>query len=138
MTSKGIEPQFAFGHGLTYTAFDYRTLVLKPEGAALRVSFIVQNKGDVAGTAVPQVYVGPAANVPDYVQQAVRSLRGFDPIELRPHETKRVEITLDARSFQYWDERGQAWTFAPGARTISVGESSRDLRLTGQAAPNKK
>jgi beta-glucosidase len=87
---------------------------------------------------VPQVYVGPAPNVPDYVQQAERSLRGFDRIELRPNETKRVEITLNTRSFEYWDERAQAWMFAPGTRTIWVGESSRDLRLEGKAAPNKK
>jgi beta-glucosidase len=98
---------------------------------------IIQNKGSATGTAVPQVYVGPAPNVPDYVQQAVRSLRGFDRVELRPNEAKRVEIVLDQRSFQYWDEQSQSWTTAPGARTIWVGESSRDLRLSGQAAPAK-
>ncbi len=132
-----IEPQFAFGHGLSYTTFEYRNLVLKPEGSTMRVSFIVQNKGAVAGTAVPQVYVGPAANVPSYVQQAVRSLRGFERVELRPNEAKRVEITLNARSFQYWDEQAQAWTTAPGSRTIWVGQSSRDLVLSGVAAPGK-
>ena len=135
---QGITPQFAFGHGLSYTTFEYRNLVLKPEGETMRVSFIVQNKGNVTGTAVPQVYVGPAPNVPDYVQQAVRALRGFSRVELRPNEAKRVEITLNARSFQYWDEQAQAWTTAPGTRTIWVGESSRDLRLSGQEAPNKQ
>jgi len=135
---QGIEPQFAFGHGLSYTTFEYRNLVLKPEGETMRVSFEVQNKGKVTGTAVPQVYVGPAPNVPDYVQQAVRALRGFATLDLRPNETKRVEITLNARSFQYWDEKAQAWAMAPGVRTIWVGESSRDLRISGQAAPAKK
>jgi len=136
--TKNIAPMFPFGHGLSYTDFEYRNLVLKPQGETMRVSFIVQNRGQVAGTAAPQVYVGPAPNVPDSVQQAVRALRGFATLELRPNEAKRVEITLNARSFQYWDEKAQAWATAPGVRTIWVGESSRDLRLSGNAAPAKK
>ena len=135
---QGIEPQFAFGHGLSYTTFEYRNLVFKPEGETMRVSFIVQNKGDVTGTAVPQVYVGPAPNVPDYVQQAVRALRGFATLELRPNEAKRVEITLNARSFQYWDEQSQAWTTAPGVRTIWVGESSPRPAPVGRRCTGKE
>jgi beta-glucosidase len=129
-------PLFPFGHGLSYTSFEYRNLVLKAEtGGAVRVSFIVQNKGDVAGTVVPQVYVGEAPGIPDYAQQAVRALRGFDKVELRPNEAKRVEITLDPRSFQYWDEVSHGWTFLGGERTIWVGDSSRDLRLSGVVTP---
>jgi beta-glucosidase len=130
------QPLFPFGHGLSYTTFEYRNLVLKEEkGGTVRVSFIVQNKGGVTGTVVPQVYVGAAPGIPDYAQQAVRALRGFDRVELRPNEAKRVEITLDPRSFQYWDEMAHAWTFLGGARTIWVGDSSRDLRLSGVVTP---
>ena len=132
----GYQPLFPFGHGLSYTTFEYRNLVLKEEkGGTVRVSFIVQNKGAVAGTVVPQVYVGEAPGMPEYAQQAVRALRGFDRVELRPNESKRVEITLNPRSFQYWDEMTHAWTFLDGTRTISVGDSSRDLRLSGVVAP---
>ncbi|MFN2104137.1 MAG: fibronectin type III-like domain-contianing protein [Candidatus Promineifilaceae bacterium] len=73
--------------------------------------------------------------MPAYAQQAVRALRGFDRVELRPNESKRVEITLDPRSFQYWDEVAHAWTFLGGERTIWVGDSSRDLRLSGTVSP---
>jgi len=129
----GYTPLFPFGHGLSYTTFEYRDLVLKAEkGGTVRVSFIVQNKGDVAGTVVPQVYVGAA---PSPIEQTVRALRGFDRVELRPNEAKRVEITLDPRSFQYWDEATHAWTFLAGTRTIWVGDSSRDLRLSGDVTP---
>jgi beta-glucosidase len=129
-------PLFPFGHGLSYTTFEYRNLVLKAEtDGAVRVSFIVQNKGDVAGTVVPQVYVGQAPGMPEYAQQAVRALRGFDKVELRANEAKRVEITLDPRSFQYWDEVSHGWTFLGGSRTIWVGDSSRDLRLSGDVTP---
>lgn len=129
-------PLFPFGHGLSYTTFEYRNLVLKAEkGGTVRVSFIVQNKGDVAGAVVPQVYVGGAQGIPEYAQQAVRALRGFDRVELRPNEAKRVEITLDPHSFQYWDEVTHAWTFLGGSRTIWVGDSSRDLRLSDVVTP---
>jgi beta-glucosidase len=127
----GYTPLFPFGHGLSYTSFEYRDLVLTPQGTAMRVSFFVQNTGAVTGVVVPQVYVGPAPNVPSYAQQADRALRGFDRVELRPSEAKQIEITLDRRSFQYWDEQTHRWTMAPGVRTIWVGDSSRDLRLSG-------
>jgi len=130
------QPLFPFGHGLSYTTFEYRNLVLKAEkDGTVRVSFIVQNKGGVTGTVVPQVYVGAAPSIPEYAQQAVRALRGFDRVELRPNEAKRVEIILDAESFRYWDEVQHAWTFLPGSRTIWVGDSSRDLRLSGTVTP---
>ena len=134
--ANNFAPLFPFGHGLSYTTFEYRNLVLKAEkGGTVRVSFIVQNKGKVAGAVVPQVYVGGAPSIPEYAQQAVRMLRGFDKVELRPNEAKRVEITLDPRSFQYWDEMSHGWTFLGGQRTISVGDSSRDLRLSGNVTP---
>ena len=62
-------------------------------------------------------------------------LRCFDKVQLQPNEAKRVEITLDPRSFQYWDELEHAWKFLGGARTIWVGDSSRDLRLSGVTTP---
>lgn len=110
--------------------------MLKAEkGGTVRVSFIVQNKGDVTCSVVPQVYVGAAPGISEYAQQAVRALRGFDPVEGQPNEAKRVEITLDPRSFEYWDEVTHGWTFLGGSRTIWVGDSSRDLRLLSDIGP---
>lgn len=77
----------------------------------MRVSFIVQNKGDMTGVIVPQFYVGAIPSIPKYAQQAVCALRGFDRVELRPNVAKRFEITLDPRSFQYWDEMAHSWMF---------------------------
>jgi beta-glucosidase len=129
----GYTPLFPFGHGLSYTTFAYRNLVLKAEkGGTVRVSFIVQNMGTVAGAVVPQVYVGAA---PSPIEQTVRALRGFSKVELQPGDARRVEITLDPRSFQYWNAETHAWTFLAGPRTIWVGDSSRDLRLSGNVAP---
>jgi beta-glucosidase len=94
---------------------------MKEDGSAT-VTFGVRNSGRAAGAVVPQVYVGPGPVI-DGVQQAVRSLRGFDRVYLEPGQIKQVTITLDQRSFQYWSESGQRWVTNYGNRTIFVGDA---------------
>jgi beta-glucosidase len=127
----GLPVRFPFGHGLTYTTFRYGGLQLSAHDGGATVTFTVENTGKVAGTAVPQVYVGPGAKVPPGVQQAVRALRGFDRVELGAGEARRVSISLDERSFQYWDSPSQTWRTASGPRQVWVGEGLGDLRLSG-------
>ena len=127
----GIPVRFPFGHGLSYTTFRYGGLAVAPQGGGATVTFTVENTGKVTGAAVPQVYVGPGATAPSAVQQAVRALRGFERVELGPGERRSVSITLDPRSFQYWDSASQSWRTAPGPRQIWVGEGLGDLRLSG-------
>lgn len=134
--AKGYAPLFPFGHGLSYSNFDYTNLMIKPQkDGTVNISFVIRNKSNVAGATVAQVYVGATKNMPSYAQQAVRALRGFQRVELAARQAARIDMTLDARSFQYWDEQAHGWKFAGGARTISVGESSRDLRLNGTVTP---
>ncbi|WP_158911213.1 glycoside hydrolase family 3 C-terminal domain-containing protein [Granulicella sp. L56] len=115
--------QFPFGFGLSYTSFKFSALKLRPnKDGSLTVNFDLTNTGSVAGAAVPQVYVGPGPAVSG-VQQAVRSLRGFDRVYLEPGQVKHMTIVLDARSFQYWSETGQRWITNRGRRTIFVGEA---------------
>ncbi len=121
--SLGLPVQFPFGFGLSYTTFKFSALKLQPKAdGTVGVTFAVTNTGHTAGAVVPQVYVGPGPAVAN-VQQAVRSLRGFDRIELEPRQSKQVAITLDQRSFQYWNEPEQRWTTNFGDRTIFVGEA---------------
>jgi beta-glucosidase len=127
----GIPVRFQFGHGLSYTTFRYDGLRVRQDRDHATVTFTVRNTGKVAGTAVPQVYVGPAASVPPGVLQAVRSLRGFDRVELAPGESRQVSIALDPRSFRYWSSAAQSWKTAPGERELWVGEGLGDLRLSG-------
>ena len=115
--------QFPFGYGLSYTRFKLSGLKLAPkEDGTISVTFTVTNAGRMAGAAVPQVYVG-AGRAIDGVQQAVRSLRGFDRVYLEPGQAKLVTITLDQRSFQYWSEPRQQWITDYGSRTIFVGDA---------------
>ncbi|MGW2677789.1 glycoside hydrolase family 3 protein [Streptomyces sp. NPDC001436] len=127
---QGVTPLFPFGHGLSYTTFDYRDLAVErtASGAAVRVT--VRNSGPVAGKEAVQVYLGPSAQVS--APQAVKKLAGYTKVSLEPGEEKRVTVPVDARQLQYWDTGRHAWTGAPGPRAVSVGSSSADLRLTSR------
>jgi beta-glucosidase len=97
------------------------------------VSFQVENTGSVQGSEVPQVYVGAPANPPPSVQFAVQKLVGFQPVELDPGEGEQVSIHVSKRELSYWSTPAQSWVLPGGERKISVGASSRDLRLHGSA-----
>ena len=127
---QNIEPLFAFGHGLSYTTFDYSGLdIAKASDGGLDVKVNIKNTGSVASDEVPQVYLGAPGEAPSGVQFPVRALVAFDRVHLAPGESKRVTIHVEPRQLQYWSTKGQKWTAPTGKRTVSVGASSRDLRL---------
>ena len=127
---QNIEPLFAFGHGLSYSTFDYSGLgVLKTDDGGLDVDVNIRNTGSVAADEVPQVYVGTPDQIPAGVQFPVRTLVAFDRIHLGPGETRSITLHVAPRQLQYWSTRDQKWTTATGKRIVSVGASSRDLRL---------
>jgi beta-glucosidase len=121
--------QFPFGFGLSFSKFQFSKLNLtKRDDGSVTVAFDVSNASAVAGAVVPQVYVGPGPELAS-MQQAVRSLRGFDRVYLDPGETRRVSIDLDERSFQYWSEPSQKWITNYGRRTIFVGDADAPSHL---------
>jgi beta-glucosidase len=125
-----IEPLFAFGHGLTYTTFEYTGLqVDKTSDSGLDIRVHIRNTGTVDSDEVPQVYLGAPSEIPDGVQFPVRALAAFDRIHLSAGEGKTVTLHVPARQLQYWSTRDGRWVTARGKRTVSVGASSRDLRL---------
>jgi beta-glucosidase len=144
---EGIAPLFPFGWGLSYTSFRFSKLRVHRSGAGLDVSFAVTNTGHRLGDDVAQVYVGPAPSVPAGAQQAARSLGGFERVELRPGQTRRLTIHVgpgsarggygDRRAFQFWSTTSQSWATAAGARRVWVGDAdtASRLRLTKVATP---
>jgi beta-glucosidase len=128
-----LAPQYPFGYGLSYTRFQFSALTLRSGGDGVDATFTVTNTGGRTGTEVAQVYVGPGPRVAG-VQQAVRSLRGFQRVTLGPGESSTVTIHLDRRSFQYWNQTQQRWTTLAGERTIWVGnaDTPSDLPLHAQ------
>ena len=127
---ENIEPLFAFGHGLSYTTFAYSGLgVLKDSDGGLEVDLNIRNTGNVASDEVPQVYLGPPSEIPDGVQFPVRALVAFDRIHLAAGESKTLALHVPERQLQYWSTKEGKWVTPSGRRTVSVGRSSRDLRL---------
>jgi beta-glucosidase len=133
----GIEPQYAFGHGLSYTSYEYsrlRTAAVAGEdgGTVLQATVDVTNTGTVAGTETVQVYVG---NLPTRrVSSAPVSLAGFETVTLAPGERQRVTITLSPESLSYWDVDLDEWRTPTGTIQVKVGAASDDIRLTSNLA----
>lgn len=128
---ENIEPQFAFGYGLSYTKFAYANFkVVKAADGGANVSVDIKNTGDVAGDEVPQVYVDAPKSQPAGAQFAVRTLAAFDRVTLRAGETKTVHMHVAQRQFQYWSTPQNAWVTPEGSRELKIGPSSRDLVLS--------
>ena len=126
----GIEPLFPFGHGLSYTQFEYRDVQLGgvsfyPEDT-LSVSLTVINTGDVAGAEVVQLYI--AEQQPNDVRPP-QSLKGFKKIWLAPGEAKSLALELPLVQLNIFYPQHDAWRPKPGAYTVRLGSSSRDIRL---------
>ncbi|RHW37474.1 beta-glucosidase [Lysinibacillus yapensis] len=128
----GIEPAFAFGHGLSYTTFNYRNIQAKAvrkgenNNLDITISLYLCNLGVVSGSEVVQVYVG---KLPTKVDTPSKQLAGFKKIELLPGKQELVEIKLDPKAFSYWDEENDEWVTPSGEVPIYVGSSSKDIRL---------
>jgi beta-glucosidase len=136
--SQNIEPLYPFGYGLSYTSFSYRNVRVAPrlkgKAGSVSVSFDVRNTGSRAGTATPQVYL----TLPSASGEPGRRLVGYEQVSLKPGQSSRVQLTIDAAAadhpFGFWNTGIHAWDIVPGAYTVQVGASSRDLPLTGSFA----
>lgn len=129
----GLTPRFPFGHGLSYTTFNYDDLVVSPQSSdgtePIRATFTLSNTGSVAGAEVAQAYLA----VPEGLGEPVRKLVGFAKVWLEPGESRQVEIVIDpydvTHPLAWWDADAHLWQTIGGTHTLHVGASSRDLRL---------
>ncbi|MFJ7169983.1 beta-glucosidase [Streptomyces globosus] len=126
-----VAPLFPFGHGLSYTSWEYADLSVRPEGGGLRVEFTVRNTGRRKGTEVAQVYVGPSPRLA--LDQPVRALAGYRRLTLGPGQSERVAVAVDARALSCWDPERHGWVLGTGRREVFAGRSSRDLPLRAGA-----
>jgi beta-glucosidase len=125
-----VKPQFAFGHGLSYTQFAYSNFRVSTQGNTATVTFTVRNTGKMAGAEVAQVYVKQEKSA---LPRPEKELKGFEKVFLNPGEQKEVTVALNEEAFRYFDDRVNAWTLEPGSFEFLVGSSSRDIRLSGKA-----
>lgn len=118
---------FPFGHGLSYTMFEYRDLRAETGADGIvRVSVTVKNTGERVGKEAVQIYVGHEGKI----SSPVRQLKGFEKLELAPGEEKTAEFILDKRAFAYYNAETGCWITEGGEYSIEAGSSSRDIRLT--------
>lgn len=131
--ASGRDVSYPFGHGLSYTSFDYSALTAAITGRAehgdltITVTCKVTNTGDRAGKEVVQLYV---ADPHAQVARPIRELRAFTKINLEPGAAETVTFHLDARDLSYWSTKHHRWLLEAGVFELAIGASSRDLRLT--------
>ena len=123
---KGIQPVFAFGHGLSYTTFSYVDLKVTG-GDTITATFTVTNTGKRAGADVPQVYFTDAAGV-----KRMRLL-GFERVALEPGESKSVRVIADPRLLARFDVKAGQWRIAGGAYKVVLAKSADAPVLTAEA-----
>jgi beta-glucosidase len=125
---KQVEPLFPFGHGLSYTTFEYSALKVESSGkigTLVNVSLQVKNSGTRAGKEVVQVYV---RDVQSSVLRPVKELKGFAKVVLQPGQSQAVNFTLDERAFAFYSPERHGWVVEEGEFELLVGSSSRDIR----------
>ncbi|KAK4156122.1 beta-glucosidase cel3A [Chaetomidium leptoderma] len=144
-----IEPRYEFGFGLSYTNFTYAAITITstatsgpatgatiPGGAAdlwedvATVTAVITNSGSVAGAEVAQLYLTlPSSSAPSATPP--KQLRGFAKLKLAAGARGTATFNLRRRDLSYWDSARQQWVVPAGRFGVSVGASSRDVRLTG-------
>ena len=126
--AKGLDVTFPFGHGLSYTTFEYgaATAETNADGDVV-VRLDVTNTGARDGREVVQVYVALERSI---VQRAPREIKAFASVALAAGETRAVELVVRREDLAYWDVRVDRWVVEGGVYTVEVGASSRDIRST--------
>jgi beta-glucosidase len=125
------EPLFAFGHGLTFSSFDYADLEVPATAAAgqpVEVRLTLANTGAHPAKETVQLYIRPHAPA---LPRPVKELKGFAKLDLAPGERRAVSFTLTPRDFAYYDPQKPGWATDPGRYDILIAASAADVRLTG-------
>lgn len=133
--ANGVTPRFPFGHGLSYTTFNYEKIEMRqhpnPVGsddkaAIAEVIVTVTNTGSVSGSEVVQLYV----QYPSAAGEPPKQLRSFGKVDLRAKQSQSVVLPIRKRDISIWNAESHAWEVVPGDYKLMVGSSSAKIRLS--------
>ncbi|MBE6973410.1 MAG: hypothetical protein E7440_05980 [Ruminococcaceae bacterium] len=132
--TRHIEPMFPFGHGLSYTTFEFDHLRMKENFCydsedTFEVTVRVTNTGDRAGAEVVQLYLTDEVSTQ---QKVLKELKGFQKVFLQPGESRDVTIVLNRESLNSFDQELGKWVCEPGWFTVRLGSSSRKILVEGR------
>ncbi|WP_277983308.1 beta-glucosidase [Sphingomonas faeni] len=116
---ENLKPLFPFGHGLSYTRFDYSDLTVRPDGDAVVATVTVRNTGARVGADVAQAYVSLSGRGGFPVR-----LVGFDKVTLAPGESRRIQMRVDPRLIARFDSRAGSWRVAAGTYRLAIGRDA--------------
>lgn len=129
--TKKIAPLFAFGHGLSYTTFDFGKVSADRKNISgndkITFTVPVTNTGDVAGAEVVQLYISDPKCT---VERPSKELKGFAKVFLQPGETKNVTLEISKDDLSYFNADNHEWTVEPGEFKALVGPASDDIKTT--------
>ena len=124
---KGIEPEYPFGYGLSYSAFEYSDLeIVEVEPNGFQVNFSIKNIGKHGAKEISQLYVKPLEPT---IERPFKELKGFIKTNLKTKEKKMATIELPLSAFAYFDEEGNHWKLDHGEYEILIGSSSTNIKL---------
>ena len=117
---------FPFGHGLSYSTFEYKNLALKTADDKLEVNFEIENVSAIDGKEVSQIYVRAASS---YVYRPYKELKGFAKTLVKAGKKEKVTAKLNLRAFEYWSVGHDRWEVEDGIYEIIVAASVADEKL---------
>ena len=123
---KGIKTLFPFGHGLSYTNFNFESLKIEQKDENIYCRFNVSNIGKFDGKEIIQCYV---ANPNCQNEEPIKTLQNFKKIKIKKGQIKTVKLKLDKRNFSYWDVTSKSWRLKENEYEILIGSSSENIHL---------
>ncbi len=120
-----VKPQFAFGHGLSYTNFKYSDADFKSSKNTLKITIDIKNTGKADGAEVVQVYV----KKPGTIKLPNEELKAFDKVFLKAGESKKVILNISKDDLKYYDEDKKDWVLGEGKVNVMIGSASDDIKI---------
>ena len=121
-----LDVAYPFGHGLSYTDFEYSSAAVTLEKDSIQISVQIQNTGKRSGKEVVQVYVSKSNSTIDRPLQELKAFTKTNALE--PNATEEIQINIAVSDIRYWDEAKNDWALEKGLYTVKLGSSSRDVR----------